>query len=269
MHSVENVCCDGYNLQVRYSCRERKEEILSSAEKVLTVLVELARQSEAVSVKTLAQKIEQPLSSVYRYLSLLQSRGLVQEVGHTKSYCTGPVSLQLAQQFECHSLISQVALPELKRLAFRVGESVGLMAPVNNQAICVDMIESKHPLSCSYMKGRTQPLLRGAAAKAMLAYMGERAQLIVFKEFANEQDDWAQLQDELVVIRQKGYAVSQEEIDAGVWGVSAPLFSRHRRLEGGVSMMIPLDRAKNRKEQMIHEVVESARRITAALMDPF
>jgi DNA-binding IclR family transcriptional regulator len=258
---------DSVLYSLRIFVKKIKDTFVSSAEKALTVLVTLAQHPQAMTVKEIAAQLGQPLSSVYRYLAMLQRHGLVQEIGHT--YCPGAISLQLAQQYEQHALLAKLALPELKRLAFKIGESVGLMTPVNYQAMCIQMIESQHPLRCYYAKGRSQPLIRGSAAKAMLAYMGERVQREAFDFHATDKDSWEHLQEELENVREQGYAVSEGEIDAGVWGVSAPVFSRQRRLEGSVCIMIPLNRAKERKAQMVNEIVQAATRMSIALTEPF
>ena len=89
------------------------------------------------------------------------------------------------------------------------------------------------------------PERAGAAAVAwrlgqsLLAHLEDerREELYLAQELSAERID--KLEQELRLIREQGYAVSQGEIDEGVWGISVPLLDSRQRLHGALSLMAP------------------------------
>ncbi len=211
-------------------------------EKVLVVLAALARAGQALTVKELLRLTGLPQSSLYRQLGLLKKWGLVQEHAQTGLYEPGPLCLQLAWGYDQHSWLLQAVRPELEKLTQTTGESAGLLCYLQGQVICLDMQESQHALRCSFAKGRGTPLWRGASAKCLLAHLPavELQQLWPLLDDAASQ---SKLQAEFALIRQQGYAISEHEVDQGVWGVSVAILNPQQQLLGGLSLMAPSARA--------------------------
>lgn len=82
------------------------------------------------------------------------------------------------------------------------------------------------------------------------------------QEFSAERID--KLEQELRLIREQGYAVSQGEIDEGVWGISVPLLDSRQRLHGALSLMAPALRAQSRSERL-RNGPDAAARLSARL----
>ncbi|MGE8679250.1 MAG: IclR family transcriptional regulator, partial [Achromobacter marplatensis] len=143
---------------------------------------------------------------------------------------------------------------------------IGLLVAVKDQAVCLDMVESQHPLRCSFTKGRGLPLARGASAKSLLAFMPQaRLQAALAYLAAEAGVDAARLADELESIRAQGYAVTDSEVDAGVWGVSVPIFQRPNQAVASITLMAPSTRAAQRPRALIDLTVGAARRISDRL----
>lgn len=222
----------------------------SPTDRLLQILIALGQAPEALSAKELSLTLEQPLSSTYRHLKTLLRWGLAEEQAGQGRYLPGPACLQLAKKFDREASLIGLAKPELKRLADLSQESVALMVASNQQAICLELFDSPQPLRCCYQKGLAQPLLHGASAKALLAHLEDerREELYLAQEFSAERID--KLEQELRLIREQGYAVSQGEIDEGVWGISVPLLDSRQRLHGALSLMAPALRAQSRSERL-------------------
>ncbi len=148
------------------------------------------------------------------------------------------------------------------------GESIGLLMAVNNQAVCLDMVESRQPLRCSFVKGRGLPLCKGASAKALLAFMDKDRRAAALRHIVREKivdaGDIAPLELDLSAIAQRGYCTTDSEVDEGVWGVSAPIFQ-----QGGsaavITLMAPTTRTRNRERSFIDMTVTVASRISSRL----
>src|SRR5690606_26835754 len=110
-------------------------------------------------------------STLYRQLALLKRWGFI--IDRNNQYLPGPMCVPLAWGFEQSSYLRQEARTELQQLSQATNESAGLLVAVSNHAVCLEMIESSQPLRCSFVKGRSLPLNKGASAKALLAFMAK------------------------------------------------------------------------------------------------
>ncbi|OYD23644.1 IclR family transcriptional regulator [Oceanimonas baumannii] len=231
-----------------------------SQDKTFALLSALAVAAEPLTARALAELTGLPLSSTYRYLATLSRWSLVQErqSGH---YAPGPMAVQLAAGFEQHNSVLTWARPLLSELAVRTGESAALMMLSGHRALCVEMIDSSQALRCCYQKGHSQPLLRGASAKALLAFTEQNLRDTVLSSLAMSEQ--AALQAELCQVREQGYAVSEGELDQNVWGVSAPVLSGREHLLGSISLMAPAERVSAVANQWIRWTCEAAQRLGA------
>jgi DNA-binding IclR family transcriptional regulator len=231
----------------------------SSHERVLMVLMALAQAGRPLSLVDLIEKTGLPKSTLYRQLAILKRWEFV--FGFNNLYAPGPVSLQLALGFDEASLLTQYAKHDMQKLTDQSHESVALSTVIHQQAVCVEMTESSHSLRCSFEKGRSVPLREGATAKCLLAHLPEtRREAILQSEFPDisEQERRRQL---LLEIRTQGYACSDSEIDLGVWGISAPLFSRGRYLLGTLTLMAPSIRAREKESGLVQMALDTAEHI--------
>lgn len=239
----------------------------SVGDRLLRVLVAVARHGTPVSAKELADNAGQPLSTIYRQLALLKRWGLVSELSPDGGYGPGPVSVQLAWGFDATSHLLSLARPEMEKLAAQTEESVALMALVAGETMCLEMIESQQSLRCSILKGRSLPLLRGASAKALLAFLPEpQCETIIGNQLGQSSEAAHQLRAELALVRSQRYAESLGEVDEGVWGVSVPIFSPRGDLMAGLSLMAPAIRAEKRRQSFIRLAVLTGERITERLL---
>ncbi len=77
--------------------------------------------------------------------------------------------------------------------------------------------------------------------------------------------DADRLASELEAIRDQGYAVTDSEVDAGVWGVSVPIFQRPNQAVASITLMAPSTRAAQHPDALIDMTLAAARRISERL----
>lgn len=236
-------------------------------DRLLQLLVELAREGGPLTARELAQRVELPISTAYRHIETLKSWGLASDAGRNGGVVLGPTCMLFARYFDRPEHLLGCARPVMQELALTGGESVGLMAAVGRDVVCIEMVESDQPLRCSYAPGRTQPLARGASAKALLAFMSPGRRDAVLAATVPDPAARAALKDELARVRAHGFAESAGEVDAGIWGVSAPILSANGRLEAALSVMAPLERAQARREELVSLTRVAAKRIGGGLRE--
>lgn len=226
-------------------------------EKALQLLMQVAVSPFPVSAKTLSEQLNVPLSSLYRHLKLLKEWNLIEESVHDKTFVVGPAALLLMHSYETAQHGLDMVETILARLVQQTGEMAAYMVPAGYRALCVRQKESMQALRCSFVQGQSQPLLRGASSKVMLAFMPQSRCEKILRYFNQDhrRDEWEQ---ELTTIRKHGYAVSTSEIDPGVSGISAPVM-KGSKLLGAVSVMAPAHRVEKDKQRIILHVLQAAR----------
>ncbi|MCW8346427.1 IclR family transcriptional regulator [Vibrio sp. ZSDZ65] len=226
-------------------------------EKPLQLLMQVALSEIPVSAKTLSMQMGVPLSSLYRHIKLLKEWNLIEESTQDKTLIVGPAALMLMHSYQSNPHNSEAIESILSRLQKQTGEMAAYMVPVGYRALCVSLQESAQAIRCSYVRGQSQPLLRGASSKVMLAFLPEMRCEKILRYFG-EEDNIDRWMAELTLIRHQGFAVSTSEFDPGVTGISAPVM-KGSKLLGAVSIMAPAYRVEANKDRFILHVLQAAR----------
>lgn len=238
---------------------------MAGAERLLDVMMMVATASGPSGAREVAEAAKIPLSTAYRNLAQLKERGFVEDLGRDIGFGPGPLLWRIALSFDRRTQVLPLADAPMRALSEATQESVALMKAVGSQVVCMDMLDSPLPLRCSFGRGRSQPLVRGASAKALLAHLPEFAADQITRQFVPDTRERIRFQDTLAQIRKQGYAESSSEVDEGIWGVSAPVFSAPGQLECGLSLMAPLARGEARRDEFIARTVAAAAEISAGL----
>ncbi|GGR25706.1 IclR family transcriptional regulator [Deinococcus ruber] len=228
-----------------------------TADKVLSALLHLAESSSPLSAREIAAGISRPLSTTYRYLSVLREWELIAENLDGSGFVLGPRCMSLGHTFMQQFELGRLSLPVLQDLVNQTGETALLLIPMSGQVICVESIESPKPLRYAFQKGvLIRSVLRGASAKAMLPYISD---LSVYEALRLDSDlHEADVFSERERIRTQGYAISENEVDSGVVEIAAAILGRGGNLMGAVSVVSPAFRASTEKRESCAARVKEA-----------
>ncbi len=196
-------------------------------------------------------------STASRLLGTLLARGFASRDPLTGRFRPGPQLAALGHRYLERLRPERELGPVLARLADATGETVLLTILDRDQAVYADKVESRHLLRTHSRVGQRAPFHAGATGKCILAFLSpdEVTRLLgpgPFPRFTdNTIADLPTLLAQLDVVRQQGYAVSVEEIDAGVAGIGVPLLGWDRRPIGAISVTAPLARIDEAKQAQI------------------
>lgn len=248
-------------LSERWTRTPMPSQRLSTVDRVMALLTTLA-DAEPLRAEALARTLDQPISTVYRYLASLKAYGVVAEWPGGR-YAIGPRAVQLEAAFQRVFERTNPHHEAMRELAERTGETVAFLVPLDDAAVCVATVESEQPLRYTFSKGAVKPLLRGASAKAMLPWLPED-DVERFIDDARDLDDAGKvrLRAELPRIRAEGYAVSESEIDAGVWTVGVPVMRADGSLLGAVSTIAPVFRVGGNAGRIVRLTIGAAGRMS-------
>lgn len=215
------------------------------------------KERHTLSARDLAEVTGIPLPSVYRYVAFLRDTGLL--VGADQGgYHLSARLIQLAQAAEAAETLVDLADPVMRRLAAETGETVILVRLVGDSAVCVHRVESSHRLRTSYEPGQPMSLEHGASARILLASMSPEARRAYLEPLATRDPDAAtRLEEEVVLVEQRGWECSEEEIDMGIWAAAAAVRDSTGIL-ASLSVPSPLVRAPAAKQHKLLGQVRAA-----------
>lgn len=217
----------------------------ATADRAIDILLLFSESSPVLSAVEVSRRLRMPRSTTYRYLQSLRAAGLIEEDDARGGFRLGPRVFQLARVARIGLGLSEIALPYMRSLATATGEAVLLTRRSGDHVVCIERIESSHPVRISYERGHVMPIHAGASAKVLLAFMDQEeieavllsSSLRRFTERTVVDPD--QLRAQLEEIRRSGYAVSEGEVDLGVRGIAAPILGEHGQVVAGLSVVGP------------------------------
>ncbi|TFB72747.1 IclR family transcriptional regulator [Cryobacterium glaciale] len=194
----------------------------------LDIMLEFENGQRELRVADIARRIGVTRNKAFRLIKTLESRGFLQRMGD--HYRVGSRLLTLGEvAAKPIEALRAAAQPELQALQVQTNETVYLITPVGNEAICISRIESTHSLRISVDVGAKRPLDSGAGQKMLLSGQDEQrlAQVLSHRGPAFTEHtitDESELRHQLDEIRQRGYSLSLGEVDAGAGAVAAPVY---------------------------------------------
>lgn len=235
------------------------------ARRVLTVLMAFSPQRHTQTARDLARATGIPLPSVYRYVALLRDMGLLVADDRGNYHPSARLSV-IARASEKAETLSDIADPVMRRLSGVTGETVILVRLIARSAVCVHRIESTHSLRTSYEPGQPLSLERGASARLLLASMtAETRRDYLAPLAARDPEAAARLEERALIAGERGWAVSEEEIDSGVWAAAAAVRDR-TGIVAALSVPSPLVRAPEAlQKELLGHVQSAAEEINATL----
>ncbi|MBV9383472.1 MAG: IclR family transcriptional regulator [Streptosporangiaceae bacterium] len=237
------------------------------ARRVLAVLLAFSARRHTLTARDLAESTGIPLPSMYRYIALLRETGLL--VGDDRgSYRLTARLIGLARAAEAAESIIDIADPVMRRLSSETGETVILVRLIARSAICVHRVESSHHLRTTFEPGQAMPLERGASGRLLLAGMTPeaRADFLASLHF-DDPEAGRRLEEKVMLAAQRGWAVSEEEIDRGVWAASAAVTDA-RSIVASLTVPSPLVRAPaSQQERLLSQVRAAAMAVSDALRE--
>lgn len=219
-----------------------EERTLETTETSIDIL-ETVRELEGASLTVLQDQMEIPKSTLYYHLNTLEKRGLLVREGH--EYHLGMMFLVYGQNARTRKEEYELAHETTHQLADRLNEDVDFSVEEQGQIVVLHNVASeaeKHGFS--FELGQTINMPTTAAGRAILAeYPESRVNEIVsrwgFQGTEDAPTDREALFDRLEDVRERGFAINDEEWMNGLCAVSSAAKYPDGSVLGALSVIIP------------------------------
>jgi DNA-binding IclR family transcriptional regulator len=234
-----------------------------SVERAFELMFGLAAHPDGVGLQQLARETGCSKSTVHRLLATLQALGVAEQDSGSKLYRPGSRLAELAPAGEPD--LRRLALPIMRQLRDETEETVTLHLIEGDSHVVVEQVESEHEIRRINPIGQPVPLLAGATARAILAFLPPEDAEAALARVASP-DEPSPSPDELAGIRRRGFSLSAGERLAGGTAMSAPVFDGSGRLCAALSVSGPRFRFTTARAARCGPLLlAAARRLSMAL----
>ena len=243
---------------------------VGSIERAVDVMFTLARSGVPRGVTDIASHLGMSKAAVHRILTSLRKSGLVVLDARSKHYSLGPSVLELAASYRSGLDVRSLAIDTMRELVEATQETATLSILVDGRRIYVEQFTPNREVRMTVQVGSSFPLHAGASSKAFLAWLpeDERRRILASPlERLTEATvvDAQELDRELALVRERGFAVSEEERQPGAASVAAPLLDESLQPVAVLSVCGPLQRFKAETDAAAAELVSATRALSRKL----
>jgi DNA-binding IclR family transcriptional regulator len=191
-------------------------------DRALAILQMLSADGPDLSLGEVSTKLGLHKSTVHRLMMVLERHKLVERNSENGRYRLGLKLFELGTRAVSKLDLRGRARPVLERLVLETSETVHLCILDDTEVVYLDKVEPTRSVRMASSVGRRNPAYCTAVGKAILAWLPEaQVESIVRKHglkalTANTITSFLELKTELAAIRERGYAVDNEEIEEGV-----------------------------------------------------
>lgn len=234
---------------------QENPKLNQSVQKAISVLRAVA-QDPAVSVSALSRAVGLPRATALRMIQTLEGEGFLLRVPGADRVLLGPELLRLAREADVGALLRELARGPLAELSHTLRETVTLSVIGSDGDLdVIHQVDGPHHLVPRSWIGRRFPLHASSSGKVLLATYDEQ-RLAQFLQQPRARltpatvTTAAGLRRELEQVRSQGYAVTYDELEEGLSGVSVGISDEGGTLLGVVNvsgLSLRLDEARRRQ----------------------
>lgn len=244
---------------------EKAGENVRAVDRALDILMAFTATDAELTASELLERVDLSRPTLYRLLYTLEQSGFLVAEGDPQKFRFGPSVAHLAHVWTASQDIARIAQPMMRHAWEVSGETVALFVPQGADRVCIAEIASTQALSFKRGVGYKERLALGASGRAILAFRDQDPADIegLLTGLDKNLDSYRR---ELELTRQRGYAVSLEELIAGAVAIAAPFFNGAGVPAGSIGLFGPRVRMDDaRVAELGPLLIEEAARLSKAL----
>jgi IclR family transcriptional regulator, pca regulon regulatory protein len=252
---------------------ERGDHFVQSFERGLAVIRAFGPEDPELTLSDVARRTGLTRAAARRFLLTLTDLGYVRSDG--KQFALTPRILELGYAYLSSLSLPEIAEPHLERLAAEVRESSSVSVLDGDEIVYVGRVPTSRIMRVSINVGTRFPAYATSMGRVLLAALPDdelhaylaRADIrpLTARAIANPED----LREELLRIREQGWALVDQELEEGLRSIAAPVRDGGGRVVAAVNVSAHASRASREAvaSELLPPLLETAQRIEADLRD--
>jgi IclR family transcriptional regulator, acetate operon repressor len=214
-----------------------------AVERAAQLLIQVARHRDPVTFTELTESSGLAKSTASRLLTALERNGLVRR-DPAGRFRPGEVFVSYACRGGAEADLVSVAQPFLDRLGTETGETVNLGVPRAGGLVeQIAQVDSTYLIGGTNWVGMSVPLHCAALGKVLLAFgAADLPPGRLEQRTRRTLTSRAGLRADLELVRERGYALTDEELEPGLVAVAAPVYRDDRVVVAAMSVSAPASR---------------------------
>lgn len=193
----------------------------------------------SLSLQEIAERIRMPKTTAFRLVNTLERAGFLIRMDN-QQYCLSLKVARLGGLVRSTLNIREIARPVMLEVNRQTHETITLNTVMGTDRMVLEVVDTPSPLMSMARLGQHMPLLLGASARVIMAYMEPDELERVLKANASVAEiDRPALERELARFRKQGYALSRGQRVPGLTAISVPIFDINGKVRNSLSLTGP------------------------------
>lgn len=248
-----------------------EQNTIKSLDRAMEVF-EYLSEDQGKALSTLASDTGQSPATLYRILTTLENRGLVEFDVEAQIWNIGSQAFVIGARFLRRTSLVERARPILRKLMERTGETANLGIQKGTDVLFLSQVETHASIRAFFPPGTLSPMHASGIGKTLLADMDDARLLRTLRDqtltpFTEHTiTSIKALQTDLAAIRTRGYSIDEEEKNLGMRCIAAPVFDMTQEAVAGISVSGPTSRVDvPNTAELSTAVMEAARELSNAV----
>lgn len=240
-------------------------ESIRAVDRALDVLLCFSANTPVLSMTQISEIVGMNKSTVHRLLATLEAKRFVQRDPLTGLYQPGNRLLQMAFLTTQKNNLFEVVEPYMKKLNELYRETITLSILDDSDVVYSSVVESQQTVKLAAKPGQRLPAFCTASGKVLMAYSDEETIQKIFDQGFPEYTSFTIRSSETLIhifrlVRERGFAYSEQEYEEGINAVAAPIIDRNKRPLAAIAVAGPAYRLTlERMLEIGPSVAETAR----------
>ena len=235
-----------------------------SIDRAVALMREISRRPGEASVSEIARSVGLTRSTAARMLTTLEGHGLIERSRATDRYTLGYELARLGRRAEPYAGVALRADPLLRRLADQSGETATLAVPAPDGDLdFIHQIDGPRLIGGRSWLGHRFPLHASSSGKLLLAYARDAGLVDALPDTLpactpktiTTRDE---LTRELELTRKRGYAITRDELEDGLLGLSVATLDDRDDLFAILSISGPTYRMRRAQQDSALQTLRDA-----------
>lgn len=242
---------------------------VQTLDRALDIIELLAIEREGIGVTEIGNRLGLHKSTVHRLLNALAERGYIEKDQKYSTYKVGLKFIEISSLYLNKLELKTEALPYMRRLAENVGQPVHLAILDGKEAVYIEKVEAVSNIRMYSQIGRRVPVYCSAIGKVLLSGLKEAdckniIKTIHFSKFTEKtHQKYEELEKDVHRASLSGWALDDEEHEAGIRCIAAPVYDYSGKVIAAVS--VSGDKriiSEDRDTEVSNLVIEAAQNIS-------
>jgi IclR family transcriptional regulator, pca regulon regulatory protein len=246
---------------------ERNGEFVQSLERGLAVIRAFDAEHQELTLSDVAKQTGLTRAAARRFLHTLVDIGYMRAEGG--KFALRPKILELGYAYLSSLTLPELALPHMEQLVERVHESSSMCVLDGDEIVYVARVPTKRIMAVVIAVGTRFPAYATSMGRVLLAGRsddwldGYLASAQLRRLTPHTTTDGAELRAELLRVRDRGWAMVDQELEEGLRSVAAPIHDATGRVVAAINVAVNASRrtAEDVAGEVVPLLLDTARQI--------